>query len=104
MIRSTALYVIPVVAALGFAAPASAQVAHPGAAAAVVGSSQTGDVTQVQWGYGHHGYGRGYGFRGGYGGYGHRGYGFGPRHYGWGHRGYGWGHRGYGWGHRRYGW
>ena len=103
MNRSSALYIMPFVAALGFAAPASAQVSRPGAFPQVASSSQSGDITQVQWGYGHPGYG-----------YGHRGYGYGHRGYGWGHRGYyaprayGWGHRGYygrhayGWGPRRY--
>ncbi len=104
MNRSSALYMIPLAAVLGLAAPASAQVARPGVVQAVAGSSQPGAITQVQWGYGHPGYG--YGHRG-YG-YGHRGYGWGhrgyyaPRAYGWGHRGYGYGHRGYGYGHRRY--
>ena len=102
MNRSTALFMIPLAASLALAAPAFAQVAHPGAAAALTGSSVSGDVTQVQWGHGGYGYGRGVP---GYGrGYGYRGYGYGHRGYGYGHRGYGYGHRGYGFGPRRYGW
>ena len=102
MNRFSALYMVPVAAMLSFAAPASAQVSRPGAIPAVAGSSETGDITQVQWGYGRPGYG-----------YGHRGYGYGHRGYGYGHRGFyapraygyrGYGHRGYGYGHRRYGW
>lgn len=101
MIRSIALCTIPMVAALGLAAPASAQVARPGAMAAVAGASQAGAVQQVRWrggwhgGFGHHGFGHhGFGHRGfGYGGfrhhgfYGHRGF-YGPRYgYGYGYGG-----------------
>ena len=67
MKRSAALCILPFVAALGLAAPATAQIAHPGALATATVDAK---VQTVQWG------GYGYGYRGGYGR--HYGGGWGP--------------------------